>query len=417
MTTFAEKTDNPLRKIWEGPKIDPNKDKKLITLQIGDPTAFGNFYAAKESIEAIKNALEKDNFSYTVSSGLKAAREAVASYVNNNDKSVQVNDSDKCFDVNSEDVIMSNGCSTALEICFRALANPRENILVPRPSWNYSTWLEPTEIVSKFYNLDCTRNWEIDLEHLESQIDESTRAILVNNPGNPCGNVFSKEHILKILEIAEKHQIPIIADEVYEFFTFPGIEFYSFSSLSKNVPILTCSGLTKRFIMPGIRVGWIVIHDRNNQLNDIRKGLLNIAGRNFWPNSTAQIALTEIIKNTPKAFLEENAARVHDHALSAYKILRETPGLIPIFPRGGMYIMIKIELEKFPKFKTCLEFTQQLIREQSVATFPGYPCFNFPGFFRIVLTVPKELIIEACERIKEFCEQNCKQSEKYLKSG
>jgi tyrosine aminotransferase len=107
-----------------------------------------------------------------------------------------------------------------------------------------------------------------------------------------------------------------------------------------------------------------------------------------------------------------------DAALSAFKILRETHGLVPIFPRGGMYLMIKIELEKFPKSKTCLEFTQQLIREQSVATFSGYPCFNFPGFFRIVLTVPKEMIIEACERIKEFCEQNCKQSEKpYLKSG
>lgn len=87
-------------------------------------------------------------------------------------------------------------------------------------------------------------------------------------------------------------------------------------------------------------------------------------------------------------------------------------------PRGTMYLMVKIELEKFPKFNTCLEFSNQLMREQSVATFSGSPCFNFPGFFRIVLTVPENLIIEACERIKEFCEIHCKyDSEKYLKSG
>lgn len=78
-------------------------------------------------------------------------------------------------------------------------------------------------------------------------------------------------------------------------------------------------------------------------------------------------------------------------------------------PQGAMYMMIKIELEKFPEFSTCLEFTEALITEQSVLVFPGQPCFNFPGFFRIVLTVPEELIIEACKRIQHFCEMHIKQ--------
>ena len=87
-------------------------------------------------------------------------------------------------------------------------------------------------------------------------------------------------------------------------------------------------------------------------------------------------------------------------------------------PKGAMYLMVKVELEKFPSINNCLEFSQILLSEQSVSVFPGFPCFNFPGFFRIVLTVPEELIIEACERIKVFCEKHYKHdSEKYLKSG
>lgn len=146
---------------------------------------------------------------------------------------------------------------------------------------------------------------------MESLINDKTRAILINNPGNPCGNVFSREHILDILKIAEQHKLPIISDEVYEFFTFPGVKFYPAASLSKNVPILTCSGLTKRFLMPGIRMGWLIIHDRREAFNQIRLGLANIAGRNFWPSSTVQLALPDIIKNTPQEFFDDNCRRVH----------------------------------------------------------------------------------------------------------
>lgn len=256
---------------------------------------------SRESVSAIKDALERDNFAYTVSAGMKSARQAVAEYVNDNNNE----------NVSSDDIILTSGCSTALEICFRAFANPGENILVPRPAWNYTTWICGSGIEVQFYNLNPSKNWEIDLEQMESLINESTKAILVNNPGNPCGNVFSKEHILEILRIAERHKLPIIADEVYEFFVFPGVQFHSISSLSRNVPILSCSGLTKRFLMPGIRMGWIVIHDRSKAFENLRQGLANIAGRNFWPNSTVQLALPEIIKSTPREFFDDNNRRVH----------------------------------------------------------------------------------------------------------
>lgn len=145
---------------------------------------------------------------------------------------------------------------------------------------------------------------------MESLINEKTRGILINNPGNPCGNVFSKKHLQDVIKIAERNKLPIISDEVYEFFTFPGVEFHSIASLSKNVPILTCSGLTKRFLMPGIRMGWLIINDRDEKLVDVRLGLANIAGRNFGPNSSIQVALPKILKCVPQSFFDESASRV-----------------------------------------------------------------------------------------------------------
>lgn len=124
------------------------------------------------------------------------------------------------------------------------------------------------------------------------------------------GNVFSKEHILDILKIAEKHSLPIIADEIYEAMVFPGIEFHSFSALSKNVPILSCSGLSKRFLSPGIRLGWIIVHDRNNTLSDVKQGLRNVSARILGPNSTVQYAIPEILQNTPTHFFKNTMMKI-----------------------------------------------------------------------------------------------------------
>ena len=223
-----------------------------------------------------------------------SARQAVAEYVITNSEDF----------LTADDVILTSGCSMALEMCFRALANPGENILIPRPCWNYTTWIMGNGIKVKFYNLDPTKDWEVNLKHLESQIDGKTKGILVNNPSNPTGSVFSKQHIQKILRIAERYRVPIIADEVYERFVFPGVKYHPMSSLSKNVPILTCSGLTKRFLMPGIRLGWIIINDRNISLRNIKKGLNNICSRNFGPNCSIQRALPDILKNTPQEFFD-----------------------------------------------------------------------------------------------------------------
>lgn len=247
---------------------------------------------------------------------------------------------------------LASGGSSSIEMCF--LANLGDNILVPRPCFNYKTWARGSGIKTRSYNLDPNRDWEIDLTRLESQIDLKTRGILINNVGNPCGNVFSKKHILEILEVAERYRLPNISDDIYEYFVFPGIEYHSVAALSQNVPILMCSGLTKRLLKPGVRMGRIIIKDKNEILKEIKQGLVQISGRNFGPNSTVQLALPEILKNTPQVFFDDTTKRVHQHALLAFNNLREVPGLNAIMPKGAFYMMIGIELGKFPQFSSCL---------------------------------------------------------------
>lgn len=129
------------------------------------------------------------------------------------------------------------------------LAEPGHNILIPKPGFPlYQTLAKGLGIKTKFYNLLSERNFEIDLIHLESQIDENTVAIVYNNPSNPCGSLFKEQHIRNLLYIAEKYRLPIIADEIYEYMVYPGQEFISIGSLSDTVPIISCRGTTKRFL-------------------------------------------------------------------------------------------------------------------------------------------------------------------------
>ncbi|KAG8236103.1 hypothetical protein J437_LFUL000465 [Ladona fulva] len=125
---------------------------------------------------------------------------------------------------------------------------------------------------------------------MEAQIDADTAAIIVNNPSNPCGSVFSQQHLLDILNIARRNFVPIIADEIYDNFVFSGQTFHSIGSLSEDVPILKCGGLTKRFLVPGWRMGWIVIHDPIGAFNqEVRKGLTCLSQRTIGSNTLVQI--------------------------------------------------------------------------------------------------------------------------------
>lgn len=132
---------------------------------------------------------------------------------------------------------------------------------------------------------------------------------------------------------------------------------------------------------------------------------MSLSCRILGSNSLVQGALPAILKNTPQKFYDELVETLHQHALLAFKILKDIPGLKPIMPMGAMYLMVAIKIQNFPEYPNELEFVQDLVAEQSVFCLPGR-CFNIENYMRIVLTVPREMIVEACERIKEFCDKH-----------
>lgn len=229
----------------------------------------------------------------------------------------------------------------------------------------------------RYYNLLPEKNWTIDLVDLERQIDDSTAAVVINNPSNPCGSVFDEYHLKCILEIASNHKVPVIADEIYERLVFPGSRFVSAASIDSDVPILICGGLAKRFIVPGWRLGWIAVHDPVGAFdNDIRKGLICVSQKTIGSNSIVQGALSKILKLTPQSFYDNLITTLYDNAKIAFDALKPVNGLTPYMPDGTMYMMVKIELDHFPDFHNGLEFMQRLMEEESVFCLPGDVSMN-----------------------------------------
>ncbi|KAM3964772.1 tyrosine aminotransferase-like [Aphomia sociella] len=398
-SSMARNTHNMIRNIVENMQVEPNPNKKFIPLSLGDPTAFRNLSPPDELLQAVRDCIEiNESRCYGPTVGDLTARRAVAEYYAD------------VGNISPEDVILCNGCAHALDLAITVLVEPGQNILVPRPGYTlYQTVAEGLGIDFKYYNLLPEQKWQVDLKNLEDQIDDNTAAIIILNPSNPCGSVYTVEHLKEILAITRKHHIPIIADEIYENFVIFGNKFTSIAAVSEHVPILVCSGLTKRFLVPGWRMGWLVIHDRNNIFNkEIRRGLRNLSGRLLGPNKLIQQALPTILKTVPQSFFESMMSFIESQAKLAYQELQRAPGLRPILPQGAMYMMIEIEMVKFPAFKNELEFVERLCSEQSVLCIPGQ-CFHFPNFMRIVLTVPEHILSEACARIQTFCRDHIMQ--------
>lgn len=239
VSDFALKSINPIRQIVESLNVKPNPSKSFIPLSIGDPNFFGNLLPHQVTVSELSRVMrEGKNWGYFPSSGLEETREAIAKYI-----------SVAGAVVTSKDIYLASGGSHALDLCISLFASPGANILIPRPGFPlYQTLALAHGIECKFYDLNPADGWKVDLDHLERQIDSNTVAIVYNNPSNPCGAVYSVDHIKDILAVAADACVPIIADEIYERMVFDSINmpFVPIASLTSQVPVLSCRGLTKR---------------------------------------------------------------------------------------------------------------------------------------------------------------------------
>ncbi|RUS31219.1 tyrosine aminotransferase [Jimgerdemannia flammicorona] len=363
----AQRTLNPIRQIVDHMKIAPNKDKEMISLSIGDPTIYGNFDIDEFANEAM--------IKYTIPTAPLTAN----------------------------DVIIGSGASDALNICITGLCDSGTNILLPRPGFPlYETLATSKGIEVRYYNL------LVDLGHLESLVDDKTSCILVNNPSNPCGSVYTRPHLEQILALCARHHLPVISDEIYDGLPFAGNVFHPIASLTDEVPVLAVGGIAKQYCVPGWRVGWILIHDRNDVLKEVCD--VTIAFRSISRFRLRDGALPEILHNTPQKFYDDTLAQfnafevllhfydpIYLHIKKNAKISQEMVSKIP-----GLRVVVGINVGEFKDIKSDIEFTEKLVAEESVMCLPGQ-CFKYPNFFRIVITPPADRLEEAYQRMTEFC--------------
>uniref|UniRef100_A0AC35U7H3 Tyrosine aminotransferase n=1 Tax=Rhabditophanes sp. KR3021 TaxID=114890 RepID=A0AC35U7H3_9BILA len=387
---FAVNTVNPIRIFVDALNIQPNPTLKPIKLNLGDPTLLGNLPPPTAAIEAIQETLASHKFDgYGPSIGFLAPRQAVAEKFNHPDAPVT-----------ADDVVLTSGCSHALQIAIEAIADEGDNILVPCPGFPlYKTLMCPLGIEDRSYNLILNGKEQLDFAQLEAQIDKKTKAIIINNPSNPAGIVLSEKTLQRILEIANKHKVIIIADEIYGDLVFNGAIFHNIATLTPKVPVIACDGIAKRYMVPGWRLGWLIIHDRYGVLADVRKGILALTTKIVGPCAIMQGALPKILKDTRESYFEEARSIIEKNAQLFYKALSEIPGLTPVKSQGAMYMMIKIDKNMYGDD---IEFLKKMISEQSVYCLPG-GAFGSPYWFRVVLTYTEELSIEAINRISTFC--------------
>jgi len=340
--------------------------------------------------------LSQQSNGYMISYGAQQARSAIAKKY-----------SLPHIQCTEDDVVITSGCSGALDISICALLNEGDNFLIPRPGFSfYETLASRYGFRCKFYNLLPDAEWQIDVDHLESLIDDRTKCILINNPSNPCGSVLRKPNLLNVLRVAESYSLPIVSDEIYEGMVYDSNcdadSFYSVASLTRKVPVLTLSGLSKQYLVPGWRVGWIVVHDPVGAFVKVKTALQKLSTVLLGANSLCQAAIPSILIETPTSYYQELNGKLKQQGQLMYEQFAKIDGLTPIKARGAMYLMVKIELDQFHGIKDDIDFARKLLQEQAVLCLPG-AIFNMPNYFRAVICPPPHIIEEIGRRMSTFC--------------
>lgn len=383
-------TRNPVREIALNITIPADHLKAPINLTFGDPSVYGDFPASPVATQILVEAIaEGKGNGYMPSVGTTEVRQALADYYSNSVCRLTPND-----------VAIDFGGSGAVYHVVNSLLNPEDNYLIPSPGFPLYSTLSNCMFQARTYNLKPDSQWEADLEHLESLIDSKTKLLVVINPSNPCGSVYSREHLTQIVQIAKRHHLPILADEVYEKITFSK-PFVSLSEFCEEVPIIVISCLSKRWLVPGWRVGWTLIYDKIGVMDDFRLGFSRLKNALIHPTTFIVKSIPRILAEVPESFFEETVDKLRQKALHFFEKVNQIPGLKSLMPEGSIYAVVLIDFAVLSDISTSLQFCETLSREQAVSFLPLEAFFSSGGF-RVVICTSTDIIDEVAVRLAEF---------------
>lgn len=397
----SQRTSNPIRKITDGKRVTKST-KPFIALSIGDPTVDGNLLPPTTAQNAIVKAIHSNKYNgYPMTIGIAPARAAVAKFFSQWAPSLET-------PITADDVILSSGASHAIELTLGALCNPGDNVLLPAPGFTqYGVISNNKQIVNKFYHCKPGANWEADLDEMRSLVDSRTKAILINNPSNPCGSNFTRQHVTDILRLAEELKIPVVSDEIYAGMVWEGETFTSVADVKCDVPRIILGGVSKAFVAPGWRMGWIIRVDPKKCLNNFMAGAAALTTLIVGPGALIQGAMTEFLQGTPADYFKTLIKTLSDNSNYFYTRFNKIPGLRASRPQGAMYFVFEIDFSKFDGMKTDIDFMNLLFEEENILVLPGC-IFRAENMIRLVTTRPQAMNKEAIDRIEAFCARHYK---------
>ncbi|MDG1311854.1 MAG: pyridoxal phosphate-dependent aminotransferase [Porticoccaceae bacterium] len=380
-----------------GPVLDhanwlEDQGQKVIKLNIGNPGAFG-FDAPDEIFhDVIKNL--RDAQGYCHSKGLFSARKAV----------MQRYQAQGIDDVAVEDVIMGNGVSELIVMAMQALLNPGDEILIPSP--DYPLWTAAVSMgggTPVHYRCNEANDWQPDLADIESKITANTRGIVVINPNNPTGAVYSEETLKQLASMAERHGLVLFADEIYDRIVYDDAIHVPLASLVKDTLCLTFNGLSKTYRLAGFRSGWMLITGTKERAASYIEGLEMLASMRLCANAPAMLAVQTALGG--RQSIEDlilPGGRLLAQRDLAHRLITDIPGVSCVKPKSAMYLFPKLDPEIYP-ISDDEELVLNLLKEERILMVQG-SAFNLDSkqHFRIVFLPDQEQLGESIERFANF---------------
>lgn len=385
--------------VMERSKQMEEEGQRIIKLNIGNLAPFG--FEAPEEIQQDVILNLPNSSGYSDSKGMFAARKAIMHYCQS--KNIK--------GVGLDDIYIGNGASELIVMGMQGLLNTGDEVLVPAP--DYPLWTAAVTLAGgtpRHYICDEANEWMPDLADMRSKITPNTRAIVVINPNNPTGALYSDEMLKEIIQIAREHQLIIFADEIYDKMLYDGATHTSIASLADDVLFVTLNGLSKNYRACGYRSGWMVLSGEKKHAQDYINGLTILASMRLCSNVPGQFAIQTALGGYQSINdLVAPTGRLYKQRDLAYKLLTAIPGVTCVKPKAGLYLFPRFDPKIYP-IKNDQQFILELLEEEKVLVVQGSG-FNWihPDHIRIVFLPIADDLADAMDRIARFLENYRKQ--------
>ena len=380
-----------------GPIMDAAKKmeddgQKIIKLNIGNLAVFG--FDAPEEVQQDMIRNLPNSAGYSDSKGIFAARKAV----------MHETQKQGIRGVTLDDIYLGNGASELISMATNALLDNGDELLLPAP--DYPLWTAATSLsggTPVHYVCDEANGWMPNLADIRSKVTPRTKGIVVINPNNPTGALYSRELLQGIVEIAREHGLVIFADEVYDKVLYDGAVHTPLASLSADVLTLTFNSLSKAYRSCGYRAGWMVVSGDKKLAKDYIEGLNMLSNMRLCANVPGQWAVQTALGGYQSINdLICEGGRLRQQRDLAYELINAIPGVSCVKPQGALYMFPRLDPEIYP-IKDDQEFFLEVLQETKVMLVQGTG-FNWPhpDHFRIVYLPHEADLREAINRLADF---------------